>query len=101
MLCAAQAQVTNSARDLEAEAAGRVEERLAELYESPEDEIKLDKVEADTGADKVVQKKGGKAGFVGLIVDGIEIVLALADDDGAHEAFVLSASAAIAFTLAF
>ena len=46
--------MTNSARDLEAEAAGRVEERLAELYEMPEDEIELDKVEADTGADKVV-----------------------------------------------
>ena len=55
MLCAAQAQVTNSARDLDAEAAGGVEERLAELYEWPEeDPEELDKVEADTGADKVV-----------------------------------------------
>ena len=61
MLCAAQAQVTNSARDLDAEAAERVEERLAELFEWPEEdpeeyafEIELDKVDADTGADKVV-----------------------------------------------
>ena len=60
MLCAAQAQVTNSARDLDAEAAEAVEERLAELYQWPEEdpeaydiEIELDKVEADTGADKV------------------------------------------------